>query len=64
MKVQIPNAHKNLPVSRRNKPSSRTALIDEQSNPSYLLQQEDAMSRHRGVKLACRYELLKQIKLG
>ena len=30
-------------VSRRTEPSSRTALIGEQPNPSHLLQREDAM---------------------
>jgi len=28
-----------------NEPNSRTTLIDEQSNPFYLLQQKDVMSR-------------------
>ena len=37
-------------VSQRFKPSSRTALISrEQRNPCYLLQQQDATNRHRGV---------------
>jgi hypothetical protein len=40
-----PNVEKNLPVSRRNKPSSRTAFIGEQPNPCDLLQPQDAMSR-------------------
>jgi hypothetical protein len=39
--LKIPNAHMNLPVSQRNKPNSSPVLIDEQSNPSYLLQHED-----------------------
>jgi hypothetical protein len=34
-------------VSRRSKPSSRTALIGEQPNPWDLLQPQDATSRHR-----------------
>jgi len=37
-------------VSRRSKPSSRTALMGEQTNPWDLLQPQDAMSRHRGAK--------------
>ena len=37
-------------VSRRSKPSSRTALMGEQPNPWDLLQPQDAMSRHRGAK--------------
>jgi hypothetical protein len=32
---------------RRIEPNSRTTLIDEQSNPSQLVHQEDVMSRHR-----------------
>lgn len=38
-------------VSQRSEPSSSTTLIDEQSNPSYFLLQEDVISRHRGAKL-------------
>jgi hypothetical protein len=45
---------KSRAVSPRTEPSSRTVLMDEQSNPSYLLQQEDTMSRHRGIELSCR----------
>jgi len=48
---------KSRAVSPRTEPSSRTALMDEQSNPSYRLQQEDAMSRHRGVNPSRRYGL-------
>ena len=33
-------------VSRRSKPSSRTALMGKQPNPWDLLQPQDAMSRH------------------
>ena len=50
-------------VSRRSKPSSRTALIGEQPNPWDLLQPQDAMSRHRGAKQPRRYELLGVISL-
>ena len=50
-------------VSRRTEPSSRTALIGEQPNPSHLLQREDAMSRHRGAKPDRRYGLLDPISL-
>ena len=50
-------------VSRRSEPSSRTALIDEQSNPWDLLQPQDAMSRHRGAKPRRRYELSGAISL-
>jgi len=48
-------------VSRRSKPSSRTTLIDEQSNPWNPLQLQDVMSRHRGAKLSCQCELSKTI---
>jgi len=37
-------------VLQRSKPSSRTAFIDEQSNPWDPLQPQDAISRHRGAK--------------
>ncbi len=39
-------ADRDRTVSRRSKPSSRTALIGEQPNPWDLLQPQDAMSRH------------------
>ncbi len=35
---------------RSSKPSSRTALMGEQTNPWDLLQPQDATSRHRGAK--------------
>ena len=50
-------------VSRRSKPSSRTALMGEQTNPWDLLQPQDAMSRHRGAKPCRRCELLGKISL-
>ena len=50
-------------VSRRSKPSSRTALMGEQPNPWDLLQPQDAMSRHRGAKPPRRYELSGEISL-
>ena len=50
-------------VSRRSKPSSRTALIGEQPYPWDLLQPQDAMSRHRGAKQCRRYGLLGIISL-
>jgi hypothetical protein len=50
-------------VSRRFKPSSRTALMGEQPNPWDLLQPQDAMSRHRGAKPSRRYGLLGKISL-
>ena len=50
-------------VSRRSKPSSRTALMGEQTNPWDLLQPQDAVSRHRGAKPPRRYGLLEAISL-
>ena len=50
-------------VSRRSKPSSRTALMGEQPNPWDLLQPQDATSRHRGAKPCRRYGLLGKISL-
>ena len=63
LKYPAPAADRDRTVSRRTEPSSRTALIGEQSNPSHLLQREDAMSRHRGAKPPRRYELLGEISL-
>src|ERR687883_303683 len=58
-----PTEDKDRTVSRRSKPSSRTALMGEQPNPWDQLQPQDAMSRHRGAKLCRRYELLGKISL-
>src|SRR5882672_82327 len=58
-----PTSDRDRPVSRRSKPSSRTALIGEQPNPWDLLQPQDAMSRHRGAKPPRRYGLLGEISL-
>src|SRR5678809_343808 len=58
-----PTADRDRTVSRRSKPSSRTALIGEQPNPWDLLQPQDAMSRHRGAKPRRRYELSGAISL-
>ena len=63
LKSPTPTADRDRTVSRRSKPSSRTALIGEQPNPWDLLQPQDAMSRHRGAKLCRRYELLGKISL-
>ena len=56
-------ADRDRTVSRRSKPSSRTALIGEQPNPWDLLQPQDVMSRHRGAKPPRRYGLLGEISL-
>src|SRR5215203_4512948 len=62
-KYPAPTSDRDRPVSRRSKPSSRTALIGEQPNPWDLLQPQDAMSRHRGAKPPRRYGLLGEISL-
>src|SRR5215218_9866942 len=56
-------ADRDRTVSRRSKPSSRTALMGEQPNPWDLLQPQDATSRHRGAKQPRRCELLAAISL-
>src|SRR3954466_9332932 len=56
-------ADRDRTVSRRSKPSSRTALMGEQPNPRDLLQPQDAPSRHRGAKPSRRYGLLGKISL-
>jgi hypothetical protein len=48
--LYIPVVDRDRTVSRRSKPSSRTALMGEQPNPWNLFQLQDAMSRHRGAK--------------
>ena len=63
LKFPTPTADRDRTVSRRSKPSSRTALIGEQPNPWDLLQPQDAMSRHRGAKQRRRYGLLGVISL-
>src|SRR3954451_9441690 len=50
-------------VSRRSKPSWRTALMGEQSNPWDVLPPQDAMSRHRGAKPSRRYGLVGEMSL-
>src|ERR687887_1019248 len=62
-KSPAPTTDRDRTVSRRSKPSSRTALMGEQPNPWNLLQLQDAMSRHRGAKPGRRCELLDQISL-
>ena len=62
-KFPTPMADRDRTVSRRSKPSSRTALIGEQPNPWDLLQPRDAMSRHRGAKPPRRCGLLGEISL-
>ena len=63
LKSPTPTADRDRTVSRRSKPSSRTALMGEQPNPWDLLQPQDAMSRHRGAKPSRRYGLLGKMSL-
>src|SRR6476660_1366872 len=63
LKSPAPMTDRDRTVSRRSKPSSRTALTGEQPDPWNLLQLQDAMSRHRGAKPERRCELLAQISL-
>ena len=63
LKSRTPTADRDRTVSRRSKPSSRTALNGEQPYPWDLLQPQDAMSRHRGAKRRRRYGLLGVISL-
>jgi len=57
------NSDRNKTGSRRFKPNSCAILIDEQSNPKYVLQHLDIASRHRGDKHRRRYERLVYIIL-
>src|SRR6188768_1288273 len=56
-------ADRDRTVSRRSKPSSRTALMGEQPNPWDLLRPQDATRRHRAAKPCRRYGLLGKISL-
>src|SRR6201990_2434194 len=56
-------ADRDRTVSRRSKPSSRTALMGEQPNPWDLLQTQDATRRHRGAQPSRRYGLFGKISL-
>src|ERR1700681_4204661 len=63
LKTPARAADRDRTVSRRSKPSSRTALMGEQPSPWYLPQPQDATSRHRGAKPSRRYGLLGKISL-
>src|SRR5438093_4773028 len=63
LKLPTPTADRDRTVSRRSKPSSRTALTGEQPDPWDLLQPQDATSRHRGAKPCRRCGLLGKISL-
>src|SRR5919201_2991729 len=62
-KSPTPTTDRDRTVSRRSKPSSRTALMGEQPNPWDLLHPQDATSRHRGAKPFRRCGLLGRISL-
>src|SRR5688500_13959178 len=64
LKSPAPTEDRDRTVSRRSKPSSRTALTGEQPDPWDLLQPQDATSRHRGAKPFRRYGLLGTISLS
>src|SRR3989337_1032049 len=63
LKSPTPTTDRDRTVSRRSKPSSRTALTAERPAPGDLLQPQDATSRHRGAKPRRRYGLLGAISL-
>ena len=63
LKYLAPVVDRDQTVSRRFEPSSRTALMGEQTNPWDLLQPQDATSRHRGAKPPRRWELSGEISL-
>src|SRR3977135_2274222 len=63
LKSPARTADRDRTVSRRSKPSSRTAFMGEQPTPWALPQPQDATSRHRGAKPSRRYGLLGKISL-
>src|SRR2546429_5808156 len=63
LKLPTPTADRDRTVSRRSKPSSRSALTGEQPDPWDLLRPQDATSRHRGAKPLHRCGLLGAISL-
>src|SRR5919107_6375080 len=63
LKSPTPTEDRDRTVSRRSKPSSRTALMGEQPNPWEMLHPQDATSRHRGAKPCRRCGLLGKMSL-
>src|SRR4029079_3221507 len=61
LKPPAPTADRDRTVSRRSEPSSRTALMGEQTTAWDLIQPQEATSRHRGAKPCRRYGLLGRI---
>ena len=50
-------ADRDQTVSRRSKPSSRTILTVEQTDPWKIILNQDMVSRHRGANQSRRWEL-------
>ena len=63
LKFPTPTVDRDRTVSRRSKPSSRTALMGEQPNPWDVLPPQVEKIRHRGAKPSRRCELLGKISL-
>ncbi|MBA0859620.1 hypothetical protein Goshw_008886, partial [Gossypium schwendimanii] len=63
LNVLIPTPDMDRTVSQCSEPSSRTALMGEQSNPWNILQPQVAKSRQLGNKPSRRCELLRKISL-
>ena len=63
LKFPTPTADRDRTVSRRSKPSSRTILTVEQTDPWKIILNQDMMSRHRGANQLRRWELLGVISL-
>ena len=63
LKSPTPTADRDRTVSRRSKPSSRTILTVEQTDPWKIILNQDMMSRHRGANQLRRWELLGVISL-
>src|SRR5687768_394884 len=63
LKSPAPTVDRDRTVSRRSKPSSRTALTGEQPDPWELLHPQDATSRHRGAEPCRRCGLLGKTSL-
>src|SRR3970040_1580455 len=62
LKPPPPATDRDRTVSRRSKPSSRTALMGEQPNPWDLLQPQDAMSRQSATSVTI-WEVPPPVKL-
>ena len=58
LKIPALTADRDQPVLRRFEPSSRSALMGEQTNPWNLLQLQDALSRPKIHKCICALQLL------